>query len=296
VQDFLPDHHLDKESGHTGVQAYAFESAVEMTQTHHSIIVQIRMYGAEVVRVSVENFALSLVQRNVFGYPVVRQAILPDDLAVVATHRALGMIYQRDGHFIAQVHAVGGEILHHEHPILKDGVPAIFDEGAEPRILSSNTDVAGQWIAAKKEFQIVEALLQFVQRRRMSFAVSQYLVFGRKEIYLRSLPCDCGQSAQMIRVHQVVGIEEDDVLPARFNEAAISRRASLGIDLPDIPDSFIARVILPDDLPSVIRAAVVYDDDFKIITVLRENGIERALDERSTIVGWNDDGERRHDD
>ena len=51
----------------------------------------------------------------------------------------------------------------------------------------------------------------------------------------------------------------------------------------------------PDDTTGIIRRAVVDNDEFKIRAFLYENGADRAGQDRSAIISWDNDADQGHE-
>jgi hypothetical protein len=89
-----------------------------------------------------------------------------------------------------------------------------------------------------------------------------------------------------VREEDVVGIEKLDELSARYRESTISRCRSARLTLPNAVNSVSEA---GNNVIAAIRRAVVDNDDFHVLTGLRERTFDRFADEGFAVVAGDDD-------
>ncbi len=89
----------------------------------------------------------------------------------------------------------------------------------------------------------------------------------------------------------VVGVEKDDVPAGRSFDTRVACCRDTAVELRDHLD---AGGIARQDLLRVVRRAVVDDDHFVVLMVLREHGIEGAREPRGGVEARDHDAESGH--
>jgi hypothetical protein len=72
------------------------------------------------------------------------------------------------------------------------------------------------------------------------------------------------------RQQQIVGIQEDDELPAGARQAGVPGSAEAAVRLGEPDDAAVALLVLRDDLAGKIPGAVVDDDGFPVAERLKQ--------------------------
>jgi len=105
-------------------------------------------------------------------------------------------------------------------------------------------------------------------------------------IPLQLLVADLG--AELRRRQDVVVVQERDEIAARDGESGVSRSGQPLVRLADVAHGERLR-----DLAGSVLRAVVHEDDLERLEVLREDALERLLQEPLAVVGGDDDGDAR---
>jgi hypothetical protein len=98
---------------------------------------------------------------------------------------------------------------------------------------------------------------------------------------------------ELVRLDEVVGVEELEVFARRVADAGVARRPLPRVLLPDVADARVSGRVSLDDRARVVLRAVVHDDALPGAVGLRREARERLADEVPVVVGRDDDADQR---
>ena len=99
-------------------------------------------------------------------------------------------------------------------------------------------------------------------------------------------------AADRVRQQKIIVVEPDNVIAARFGDAAIARQRGAGVLFVDIADARVAETA--DDIGGMVGRGIVDHDYLQMGIILIHSALDRQFKEVGPVMRRNDDAYERH--